>query len=143
MLVTATDVDAGATLSYALTGAAPAGLTFNANGTYSFNAGNAAYQSLGVGQTQVITVPFRATDDQGASSVANLVITVTGTNDGPVAVADSGSLLENAVLSTTAATGVLANDTDVDAATPRQSPRSPSVPLQARSAPPSTAPTAR
>ena len=27
-----------------------AGLTFNSNGTYSFNPANAAYQSLGVGQ---------------------------------------------------------------------------------------------
>ena len=134
-VVTATDVDAGATLSYALTGAAPAGLTFNSQRHLQLQPGNAAYQSLGVGQTQVITVPFRATDDQGASSVANLVITVTGTNDGPVAVADSGSLLENAVLSTTAATGVLANDTDVDAGTPRQSPRSRSVRPPAPSVP--------
>ncbi len=113
--VTATDVDAGAVLNYALTGAAPAGLTFNANGSYSFNPSVAAYQSLGVGQSMVITVPFRATDDQGApSAVTNLVITVTGTNDGPTAVADSGSLNENAALTATAATGVLANDTDVD-----------------------------
>ncbi len=112
--VTATDVDAGATLSYALTGAAPAGLTFNADGSYSFDPSVAAYQSLGVGQSTVITVPFRATDDQGASSVADLVITVTGTNDGPVAAADSGAVVENATLTATAATGVLANDSDVD-----------------------------
>ena len=45
--VTATDVDAGSTLSFALNGAAPAGpFTFNADGSYSFNPGNAAYQSL-------------------------------------------------------------------------------------------------
>jgi VCBS repeat-containing protein len=112
--VSATDVDAGAVLSYALTGAAPAGLTFNTDGTYSFDPGHAAYQSLGVGQSTVVTVPFRATDDQGANSIANLVITVTGTNDAPVAVADTGAANENASLTTTAATGVLANDTDID-----------------------------
>ena len=113
--VTATDVDAGATLTFALNGAAPAGLTFNSNGTYSFNPANAAYQSLGVNQQTIITVPYTVTDNAGATSTANLVITVTGTNDTPVAVADTGSLLENATLTTTAATGVLANDTDVDA----------------------------
>jgi VCBS repeat-containing protein len=113
--VTATDVDTGAVLGYALTGAAPAGLSFNADGSYSFNPAHAAYQSLGVGQSTVVTVPFRATDAQGASSVANLVITVTGTNDAPTAVADTGAVNENATLTTTAASGVLANDTDVDA----------------------------
>ena len=59
--VTATDVDAGSTLSFALNGAAPAGLTFNSNGR-SFNPANAAYQSLGVGQQTVITVPYTVTD---------------------------------------------------------------------------------
>ena len=81
--VVATDADANATLSYALNGAAPAGLTFNTDGSYSFNAGNAAYQSLGFGQSTVLTLPYTVTDDQGATSIANLVITVTGTNDAP------------------------------------------------------------
>ncbi len=112
--VTATDADSGATLSYALNGAAPAGLTFNSNGTYSFDPSNAAYQSLGVGQSTVITVPYTVTDNNGATSTANLVITVTGTNDAPVAVANTGALAENATLTATAATGVLANDTDID-----------------------------
>ena len=47
------------TLSFAINGAAPAGLTFNADGSYSFNPGNAAYQSLGANQSTVITVPYR------------------------------------------------------------------------------------
>ena len=33
----------------------------------------------------MLTVPYTVTDDQGATSTANLVITVTGTNDAPVA----------------------------------------------------------
>ncbi|MBS0437260.1 MAG: tandem-95 repeat protein, partial [Proteobacteria bacterium] len=111
--VTATDVDAGGTLSYALNGAAPAGLTFNADGTYSFNPANAAYQSLGVGQQTVITVPYTVTDNAGATSTANLVITVTGTNDAPVANADTAAATEdNAVTITPAA--LLGNDTDID-----------------------------
>src|SRR5574340_579609 len=50
----------------------------------SFDPSVAAYQSLGVGQQTVLTVPYTVTDDQGATSTADLVITVTGTNDAPV-----------------------------------------------------------
>src|SRR5690606_21554847 len=83
--VVATDADANSVLSFSLNAAAPAGLTFNADGSYSFDASNAAYQSLGVGQSTLLTIPYTVTDDQGATSTANLVITVTGTNDAPVA----------------------------------------------------------
>ena len=61
-------------LHFALNGAAPVGLSFNADGSYSFDAANAAYQSLGVGQSTVLTVPYTVTDDQDASSGADLVI---------------------------------------------------------------------
>ncbi|MFT7246248.1 MAG: hypothetical protein ACI82A_003620, partial [Candidatus Azotimanducaceae bacterium] len=54
------------------------------------------------------------TDDQGATSVSTLTITVTGANDAPVAVADTNAVSEDGTLLVTAATGVLANDTDVD-----------------------------
>ena len=43
------DVDDGATLSYSLN-APVAGLTLNADGSYSFDAGNAAYQHLAAGR---------------------------------------------------------------------------------------------
>ena len=114
--VTATDVDAGSTLSFALNGAAPAGLTFNSNGSYSFNPANAAYQSLGVGQQTVITVPYTVTDNTGATSTANLVITVTGTNDAPVANANTVAATEDTALTITPAT-LLGNDTDIDSGT--------------------------
>ena len=79
--VSATDADAGqtATLSYALVGAAPAGLSFNANGSYSFDA--ASYDSLAAGATLVLTIPFTASDATSTSAAADLVITLTGTND--------------------------------------------------------------
>src|SRR6185295_4093997 len=108
--VLATDVDANAVLSYALNSAAPAGLTFNADGSYSFDASNSAYQSLGAGQSATLTVPYTVTDDQGATSTAKLVITVTGTNDAPVAQAAAFSVLEDAAVVTGSVAG-----TDVDA----------------------------
>ena len=111
--VTATDIDTGSTLSYALNGAAPAGLSFNSNGSYSFNPADAAYQSLGAGQSQVITVPYTVTDNNGATSTANLVITVNGTNDAPVANVNTVAATEDIALTISPAT-LLANDTDPD-----------------------------
>ncbi|WP_448173876.1 VCBS domain-containing protein [Rhizobacter fulvus] len=117
--VTGSDVDTGAVLSFALTGAAPAGLTFNSNGSYTFDPSNAAYQSLAAGQSQVVTVPYQVIDDRGASSLANLVITVTGVDDAPMAVSDSTIAVEaggvaNAIAGTNPSGNVLTNDTDVD-----------------------------
>ena len=113
--VTATDIDAGAALTFALNGAPPAGLVFNANGTYSFDPSNPAYQSLATGQQRVITVPYTVTDEQGATSTKDLVITIVGTNDAPVARPDTGTALEDTPLVVTASNGLLTNDSDADA----------------------------
>ncbi|MCK1586262.1 VCBS domain-containing protein [Bradyrhizobium sp. 169] len=80
------DVDDGATLTYAQTSAV-AGLTINADGSYSFEASNAAYQHLAEGATQVVVANYTVTDEHGASAPSTLTITLTGTNDTPVAVA--------------------------------------------------------
>ena len=100
--VSATDADAGetATLTYALVGAAPTGLTFNANGTYSFDA--SSYDSLAAGQELELTVAFTATDAQAVTSAsANLVITITGINDVPVIAGQTtGAVTEDTVTST-------------------------------------------
>jgi VCBS repeat-containing protein len=112
--VTASDVDANAALTFALNGAPPAGLIFNANGTYSFDPSNAAYQSLATGQQRVITVPYTVTDDQGATSTQDLVITIIGSNDAPVARPDNGTVLEDTPLVVAASNGLLTNDSDVD-----------------------------
>jgi VCBS repeat-containing protein len=112
--VTASDIDANAVLTFALNGAPPAGLIFNANGTYSFDPSNPAYQSLATGQQRVITVPYTVTDEQGATSTKDLVITIIGTNDAPVARPDNGTATEDTPLVVAASNGLLANDSDVD-----------------------------
>ncbi len=107
--VVATDADNGetATLTYALTAAAPAGLTFNADGSYSFDA--SSYDNLADGETLQVTASYKATDAQGAESgAADLVITITGTNDAPVANAATVSVNEDAVVNGT----VSATDAD-------------------------------
>jgi VCBS repeat-containing protein len=84
--VSATDIDS-ASITFAVVGTAPAGLAFNNNGTFSFNPSNPAYNSLAAGQVQTLTVNFTATAT-GQSDAGVLTITVTGTNDAPVASAE-------------------------------------------------------
>src|SRR4029077_3211021 len=103
------DVDDGASLTYSLN-AAVAGLTLNPNGSYSFDAGNAAYQHLAQGATTDVVANYTVTDEHGATSTASLTITLTGTNDKPVAVADTNSGNEDTTITGTVAT----NDSDVD-----------------------------
>ncbi|MCW2085679.1 VCBS repeat-containing protein [Bradyrhizobium diazoefficiens] len=103
------DVDDGATLSYSLD-AAVAGLTLNPNGSYSLDAGNAAYQHLAQGATTDVVANYTVTDEHGATSSSTLTITLTGTNDAPVAVADTNSGLEDSTITGT----VASNDSDVD-----------------------------
>ncbi|MFV3411075.1 retention module-containing protein [Pseudomonas sp. NY15436] len=91
----ASDADDGAKLTYALDKAAPAGFSVDADGKWSFDASDAAYQHLKAGATQVISVPFTVTDEHGATSSSTLTITVTGTNDAPVADAISANVSED------------------------------------------------
>ncbi len=93
--ISAEDVDlpAGASLTFSTTSTA-AGLTLNADGSYSFDA--SSYDSLKAGEEQVITIPVVVTDDQGATAETTLTITVTGTNDAPTATAATGSVTEDA-----------------------------------------------
>ncbi|POC03012.1 VCBS domain-containing protein [Vibrio vulnificus] len=95
--ISAEDVDlpAGASLTFSTTSTA-AGLTLNANGTYTFDA--SSYDSLSEGQTQVLTIPVVVTDEQGATAETTLTITVTGTNDAPVAEAATGAVQEDATI---------------------------------------------
>ncbi|MDN6861011.1 retention module-containing protein, partial [Pseudomonas sp. CAN2814] len=91
----ATDADDGAKLTYALDKNAPAGFTVDADGKWSFNAGDAAYQHLKQGATQTISIPFTVTDEHGATSSSSLTITITGTNDAPVAKPGSAGVSED------------------------------------------------
>ncbi|OLO02584.1 Ig-like domain-containing protein, partial [Salinicola socius] len=76
------------------------------------------FDALAAGESRDVTFSYTATDnDGGVSAPKTVTITVTGTNDAPVAVADTGITGENATLNVSAAQGVLANDSDVDGGT--------------------------
>ncbi len=94
----ATDVD-GTIASYTLVADVTEGsLTFNTDGTYSFDPGS-DFDDLAVGATRDVTFTYTATDNTGAvSGTQTVTITVTGTNDAPVATDDATSTSENTVL---------------------------------------------
>lgn len=108
----------GGSLSASLVGQSVLGtyghLTLNADGSYTFAADTPAALALGAGQSRLETFTYQISDGQGAYSTASLAITISGSNNGPVAVADTGSVQENASLTVTAAQGLLANDSDAN-----------------------------
>ncbi len=64
-------------------------LSFNSDGSYTFNPGT-DFDGLAAGQSRDVTFTYTATDNNGGVSAPQMVtITVTGTNDVPVAKADT------------------------------------------------------
>ncbi|WP_371036354.1 VCBS domain-containing protein [Rhodosalinus sp. FB01] len=130
------DPDAGQTLAVAeVDGTAPSGgeivvvgshgtLTVDAaTGAYSYALDNAAAQGLAAGESVTDVFTYAAVDDgtPTESASAQLTVTVTGTNDGPVANADAAQVTEDAAQ--TVAGNVLTGegpgdqaDSDVDTA---------------------------
>ncbi len=98
-------------LTFSLVGDAPAGLTFNSDGTFTFDASADEYQDLNDGETLDVVVNFTASDGIGTST-GQLTITINGVtdNNAPVAVDDSATTDED----TDVTIDVLANDTDAD-----------------------------
>ncbi|MBM0171406.1 Ig-like domain-containing protein, partial [Altererythrobacter sp. C41] len=70
--VAANDSDPdGDTLSYTLD-AAVAGLTLNADGSYSFDPSDAAYQDLGAGETRDVVASYTVSDGNGGTASSTL-----------------------------------------------------------------------
>lgn len=68
------------------------------------------YNYLADGESAQVTVEYTVDDGNGGTDTAIATITVTGSNDGPTAIADAGSAGEDS----TVTIDVLANDTDAD-----------------------------
>ena len=60
------------------------------------------------------TTPVVIDDHKGATISQNVVVTINGANDDPIAAADSNGTAKNSTVSVSAANGLLANDTDPD-----------------------------
>ncbi|WP_162806225.1 beta strand repeat-containing protein [Sphingosinicella terrae] len=110
VLANDTDVDNGAVL-IVVAASAPAGQGSASvvGNQVEFDPGS-DFDDLAVGESEIVLVSYTIEDEHGASSSSTISITVTGTNDGPVANPDAASTGENAAI----LVDVLANDTDVD-----------------------------
>jgi len=111
--ITATDIDADDSLTFSA--ADTDGLTFNQDGSYSFDPGHASYQAMAEGETRTISIPVTAEDGHGAADTQNLVITLTGTNDTPTvsgAVTLPGGIED--VSQSFSTIDLLANSDDID-----------------------------
>ncbi len=84
-------------------------VALNSNGSFSYTP-NADFSG-----TDSFT--YRAYDGDQASNVTTVTLTVSAVNDPPATVADAYEVLQNTSLNTSAMTGVLANDVDVDGPT--------------------------
>ena len=80
------------------------------NGQVQFDPGT-AFDFLATGESVQVLVRYTMTDNENVPATADVVITVTGLNDGPMAVNDTESVGEN---QPPLAIDVLANDTDPD-----------------------------
>ena len=85
-----------------------------ASGTLELNAdGSFVYTPPG-DFSGTVTFKYRVNDGTTTSDPITVTLTVAAVNDPPVAVADSYTVNEDATLTVDAASGVLANDTDVE-----------------------------
>ncbi|MGO4369133.1 Ig-like domain-containing protein, partial [Pseudomonas sp. PAB10] len=110
VLANDTDVDDGHAFTL-VSASAPAnqGSASVAGNQLQFNPGT-DFDHLAQGATASVTLSYTMTDEHGAISTSSVDVTITGTNDAPVAVADTAAGTENQTLTI----DVLGNDTDVD-----------------------------
>jgi VCBS repeat-containing protein len=69
---------------------------------------------LGDGETITVTTPVVIDDHNGGAVTQDIVVTIHGANDPPIATPDSNGTPKNSTLTVSALDGVLANDTDPD-----------------------------
>ena len=110
VLANDTDVDDGAALTVA-SASAPAGQGSASvvGNQVEFDPGT-DFDNLAVGDSEIVVVSYTVEDEHGGSSSSTVTITVTGTNDGPVANPDTRTTSENSAV----VIAVLGNDVDVD-----------------------------
>ena len=108
------DVD-GDNLTYSLVegpGEGEGSVSINSDGSYSYAPGD-DFQSLAAGETQSVTFTYQVDDGQGGTDTAQATVTVTGTNDGPVASDEALAGTEDQTI-VFSANELVSNDLDVD-----------------------------
>lgn len=118
--LSASDSDSGATFSWSGSATGAYGqLAIESDGSWAYTLDNALADPLRDGQVATDTFVATVTDDQGATATQDIILTIAGSNDGPVittaAGGNTGAVAEGD--ETTFATGTL-SATDPDAIAP-------------------------
>ncbi|MEM7319178.1 MAG: VCBS domain-containing protein, partial [Pseudomonadota bacterium] len=122
-MLTASDPDAGATLTWTGSAAGVYGaFVIAADGAWSYTIDNAAAEELSVGQTVTETFTATVTDDAGATAMQDVVVTLVGTNDAPVVALDTVISVEPGGSFTGALTAIDADSTGLAFAPGSQGP---------------------
>ncbi|MBU0480775.1 MAG: VCBS domain-containing protein [Proteobacteria bacterium] len=92
------DIDAGDTHTFSIDNNGTLGTVVNnGDGTFSYNP-NGQFESLATGATATDSFTYTVTDNNGLSSAPQTVtITITGTNDAPIATVNSNTIAENSI----------------------------------------------
>ncbi|MGB5278334.1 MAG: VCBS domain-containing protein, partial [Gammaproteobacteria bacterium] len=75
---------------------APIGFSLHESGGWSFDATDAAYDHMGVGDSVVFNIPVTVTDNYGETDTLQIQITLSGSNDAPVADAGITGMVDEA-----------------------------------------------
>ncbi|MEK6807960.1 MAG: putative S-layer protein [Nanoarchaeota archaeon] len=110
VLANDTDADAGAVLTAVK-------VTDPAHGAVMLNADSSFTYTPAANYNGADSFTYKANDSADDSNVATVTITITAVNDAPTATNDAYTVAEDVVLTVPVATGVLANDLDVDTGT--------------------------
>ena len=88
-------------------------LTLNADGTYTYTLNNASplVQGLGTGESVTDAFTYTVSDGHGGTASNTLTVTISGTNDTPVASAAIASVIEDTQITTA---GTLPPPRDID-----------------------------
>jgi ELWxxDGT repeat protein/VCBS repeat-containing protein len=106
--------DDGTTLTYGIIAQPSEGSASISGTTLTFDPG-ADFQDLALGDTRDVVIQVQAIDAHSAvSNIADVTVTVIGTNDQPEANPESYTVNEDQTLTVSASNGVLVNDTDPD-----------------------------
>jgi VCBS repeat-containing protein len=81
--------------------------------TWNYSVADAAVEYLGAGQSKLESFTITLQDNHGGVDTQQIDVTISGTNDAPVAVADTLTATEDTPVTYTTAQ-LLGNDTDVD-----------------------------
>jgi large repetitive protein len=111
VLINDTDAEGDPLTAILVTGPTQGTLVFNADGSFSYTAGN--NNTLPAGQSFMDSFTYKANDGTSDSNIATVTIEVIGVHNLPIAVDDSFTMTEDIPL-IVPAPGVLANDLDPD-----------------------------